>query len=161
LLLKYVPGERLPGRQLRGTSYPLTPTPPQVGRESQRTQRKSIASNRALCASLRVTSSAITCLHTPLLPALTFSCLGRMLLCMRTTVQIKDPLFREAKKLAVESGRSLSEVIEDALIETLNRRRQPPERKSVRITTFKGKGLQPGVDIDNTAALLDRMEGPA
>ncbi len=84
-----------------------------------------------------------------------------MLLCMRTTVQIKDPLFREAKKLAVETGRSLSQVIEDALIESLNRQRQPLARKAVRLTTFKGKGLQPGVDLDDTAALLDRLQGPA
>jgi hypothetical protein len=29
----------------------------------------------------------------------------------------------------------------------------------VRLRTFKGCGLQPGVDLDSNAALLDLMEG--
>jgi hypothetical protein len=27
------------------------------------------------------------------------------------------------------------------------------------LPTFRGRGLQPGVDLDDTPALLDRMEG--
>jgi hypothetical protein len=28
----------------------------------------------------------------------------------------------------------------------------------VRLRTFRGRGLQPGVDLDDSAGLLDRME---
>jgi len=68
-------------------------------------------------------------------------------------------LLVEAKRFAAETGRTLTALIEDALREVLARRVQSPRRPKVRLTTFGGKGLQPGVDLDDTAALLDRMEG--
>ena len=40
---------------------------------------------------------------------------------MRTTVKIDDELLKEAKKVALESGRSLAEVIDDALRESFAR----------------------------------------
>lgn len=79
---------------------------------------------------------------------------------MRTTVRLDDPLLAQAKKLAAETGRTLTAVIEDALRAALARRNQPNRRSKLRLTTFDGKGLQPGVDLDDSAALLDRMEGP-
>ncbi len=77
---------------------------------------------------------------------------------MRTTIRIDDPLLAEAKKLAADTGRSLTAVIEDALREVLARRKQPARRSRLRLTTFAGKGPQPGVDLDDSASLLDRME---
>lgn len=77
---------------------------------------------------------------------------------MRTTVRLADPILRDAKRLGAETGRSLTAVIEDALRETLARRKST-RRKPVRLTTFRGKGLQPGVNLDNWASLLDRMDG--
>ena len=77
---------------------------------------------------------------------------------MRTTIRLDDPLLREAKKLASETGRTLTAVIEDALREVLARRRQPQPRSRVKFTTFGGKGLRPGVDLDDSAALLHLME---
>jgi hypothetical protein len=38
------------------------------------------------------------------------------------------------------------------------RRFDAPEREPVRLPTFDGDGLQPGVDLDDSAALLDLME---
>ncbi len=78
---------------------------------------------------------------------------------MRTTIRIDDQLLVEAKKLAAETGRSLTAVIEDSLREVLARRPRPTRRGRVRLPTFGGKGLQPGVDLDDTASLLDRMDG--
>jgi hypothetical protein len=78
---------------------------------------------------------------------------------MRTTVRLDDVLLRQAKKLAAETGRSLTAVIEDALRETVNRRsarNAPPG--NFRLPTFKGRGLRPGIDLDNSAELLDLME---
>jgi hypothetical protein len=81
-----------------------------------------------------------------------------MLLCMRTTLQIDDQLFRAAKKAAAESGRTLTAVIEDALRLTLgNASRSATAEKFVLPVYDMGEPL-PGVDIDNSAALLDLME---
>jgi hypothetical protein len=78
---------------------------------------------------------------------------------MRTTVRLDDALFREAKKAAAEAGESLARLIEGALREKLARRQSKPRRRRVRLPTFRGNGVCPGVDLDNSAALLDRMEG--
>jgi hypothetical protein len=49
-------------------------------------------------------------------------------------------------------------VLADALRETLARRRAPGKRKPVRLRTMKGNGVRPGVDLDDTASLLEHME---
>lgn len=78
---------------------------------------------------------------------------------MRTTVRLDDALLRQAKKLAAESGRSLTALIEDALREVMSRRRTGvPRAGDFHLPTFKGRGLRPGVDLDNSADLLDLME---
>ena len=76
---------------------------------------------------------------------------------MRTTIRMDDALLLEAKKMAAETNRTLTAVIEDALREVISRRTQKPESK-VKFPTFRGKGLQPGVDLNNSASLLDLME---
>jgi hypothetical protein len=77
---------------------------------------------------------------------------------MRTTIRINDQLLKEAKQLAASNGKSLTSVIEDALRESLSRQRGSDRREPVRLVTFRGKGLLPGVDLDDSAALLDVME---
>jgi len=77
---------------------------------------------------------------------------------MRTTVRISDDLLVEAKKAAAEEGRTLAQVMEDALREALVRRSAPVEAKTVRVPTFGRGGLQPGVDLDDSATLLDLMD---
>jgi hypothetical protein len=84
-----------------------------------------------------------------------------MLLCMRTSFDLDDQLYREMKRLAAESGRSLKEILEDSLRQSLARRKKTPDRRSITLPTFRGDGLQPGVDLDDGASLLDRMEGRA
>ncbi|OGN82016.1 MAG: hypothetical protein A2X23_12070 [Chloroflexi bacterium GWC2_73_18] len=80
---------------------------------------------------------------------------------MRTTIKIDDRLLAEAKVQAANSGRTLNAVIEDALREALARRHRRDERRAVELPTFRGSRLSPGVDLDDSAALLDRMEGTA
>ena len=77
---------------------------------------------------------------------------------MRTTINVDDALLREAKTAALQSGRTLSEFFEDALRETLSRRKESRNGRRVKLPTFEGRGLQPGVDLDDSAALLDLME---
>ena len=78
---------------------------------------------------------------------------------MRTTVKIDDRLLAEAKSLAARSGRTLNAVIEDALRSALAKRGRGQRREIVELPTFIGSRLMPGVDLDDSAALLDRMEG--
>lgn len=77
---------------------------------------------------------------------------------MRTTVRLDERLLAEAKKYAAESGRTLTSILEDALRETLARRRTRARGRPVRLKTVKGKGVRPGVDLDDSASLLELME---
>ena len=77
---------------------------------------------------------------------------------MRTTIRLDDALLREAKAVAAASGRTLTDLVEDALREALARRRAGAGRKRLILRTFKGKGLRPGVDLDDSGALLDLMD---
>jgi hypothetical protein len=77
---------------------------------------------------------------------------------MRTTIRINDRLLQEAKLQAARRGTTLTALIEDALRESLARQRGSQQREPVRLVTFGGKGLLSGVDLDDSAALLDLME---
>jgi hypothetical protein len=75
---------------------------------------------------------------------------------MRTTIRFDEQLLTEAKKLAAQRGTTLTALLEDALRETLARRKPPEPRSKLRLTTFGRGGLRPHVDLDDTSALLDR-----
>ncbi len=70
---------------------------------------------------------------------------------MQKTVRLDSHLVAEAKQVAVSSGRTLAAVIEDALREYLGRRK-------LKLPTFGGRGLRPGVNLDDSAALLELVE---
>ncbi len=76
---------------------------------------------------------------------------------MRTTITIDDQLLADAKEIAARSGRTLNAVVEDALRVSIARlRRQHPQQR-VPLPTSPGK-LRPGVNLDDSAGLLDLME---
>ena len=77
---------------------------------------------------------------------------------MRTTIRLDDELLTRAKQAALERGTTLTAVIEDALRQALMRR-DDSRREDFTLPTFRGNGLQPGVDLDDSASLLDLMEG--
>ena len=77
---------------------------------------------------------------------------------MRTTIRINDQLLTEAKKVAISSNMTLSTLVENALKEMLGRRQKKKERPKVELVTYKGRGLQRGVDLDDSASLLEFME---
>src|SRR6185295_14639898 len=77
---------------------------------------------------------------------------------MRTTIRLDEALLRRAKSMAAASGRSLNDFIADAV-------RTAVTPKAARgagpvLPVFKGGQLLPGVDLDDSAALLDLMERP-
>jgi hypothetical protein len=77
---------------------------------------------------------------------------------IRTTLTIDDSLLAEYKRVAADTHRTLSYVIQDALRETLARRREAATRQPVRLPVIGGGGLQPGVDLDDNARLLELLE---
>lgn len=73
---------------------------------------------------------------------------------------ISDDLLQEAKLLAARTGRSLGEVVDDALRVLLARREERSARDVV-LPRYGGSGLQPGVDLedkDSLALVLDDTE---
>jgi hypothetical protein len=62
------------------------------------------------------------------------------------------------KQFAHETGTSLTALIEDALRQVLSRKTIKHPRKPVKLTTASGLGVRPGVDLDDSAALLAFME---
>jgi len=76
---------------------------------------------------------------------------------MRTTVDLPADLLAEAKQRAAREGRSLSDVVGDAVRSSFART-AAAERPHVDLPTFNGGGIQPGVDLDDSAALLDLMD---
>jgi len=77
---------------------------------------------------------------------------------MRTTIKIDDGLLAEAKTRAADSGRTLNAVVEDALREAFARRATAGRPPRPKLPVFRGGRLLPGVDLDDSAALLDLME---
>jgi hypothetical protein len=79
---------------------------------------------------------------------------------MRTTVRLDEDLLRAAKQRAVQTGRTLTAVIEEALRRLLATSEEQHTVGSVELPVFRGRpGLRPAVDLDDSAGLLDLMEG--
>ena len=76
---------------------------------------------------------------------------------MRTTIRLDDDLLKEAKKAAADAGQTLTQLFEAALRERLARRQTKPTSR-IALPTFQGTGLQPGIDLDDSSALLDLLE---
>ena len=77
---------------------------------------------------------------------------------MRTTISIDDELLAQLKERAARTGRSMSQLVEDAVREMLARGRRAGERAPIRLRTAGGSGPLPGVDLHDSAALLELME---
>jgi hypothetical protein len=83
-----------------------------------------------------------------------------MLFCMRTTVNLNEDTLRQAKQVAAANGVTLASLIEDAIRAVLNRRdveRDP----QITLPIFFGRGLKPGVDLADSAGLIDIMDDDA
>jgi hypothetical protein len=76
---------------------------------------------------------------------------------MRTTVRLDEHLLLAAKKHAAESGTTLTAVLEQALRESLARHSVQAKARRLRLKTFRGSGVCAGVDLDDSASLLDVM----
>jgi hypothetical protein len=80
---------------------------------------------------------------------------------MRTTIRLDDDLLARAKALAARTGRSLTAVIEDALRAALAKGRTRRTKGRIALPRSGKGGLRPGVDLDDSKALLDSMDDPS
>jgi NurA-like 5'-3' nuclease len=72
-----------------------------------------------------------------------------------------DPAQRATlERLAAQLGATKSDVLRRGLdaLESLSRRASTSRRGTIALPTFAGQGLQPGVDLDDTASLIDLMQ---
>ncbi len=77
---------------------------------------------------------------------------------MRTTIRLDERLLADAKKLAIDTGRTFTQVVEDALRAALSKRAPKQCPKPFKLHTCGGKGLQPGVDLSSNVALANLMD---
>ena len=76
---------------------------------------------------------------------------------MRTTVRLDDDLLQRAKVHAAQTGRTLTALIEDALLQAMNTPAGTNRTLEYRVPTFDS-ALRPGVDLSDNAALADLMD---
>ena len=79
---------------------------------------------------------------------------------MRTTVNISEQLYRNAKARAATTGQTVSEVIEDALREAL-RPKAVDSAPVASLPTFGGSGVLAGIDLSNSGSRRDAMDDGA
>ena len=83
-----------------------------------------------------------------------------MLRHMRTTVRLEDGLLRQVKAEAARRGESVTALIERGLRLILagSHHRERRARVALPVSRRTG-GTRPGVDLNDSRALLDRLEG--
>jgi hypothetical protein len=78
---------------------------------------------------------------------------------MRTTVRLEDALISQAKREAERRGETLTALIEQGLRLVLAQSRSRHQRERVKLPVSEsGGGILPGIDLNDSAALLDIME---
>lgn len=83
-----------------------------------------------------------------------------MLRHMRTTVRLPDTLHARAKRRAAEAGITVTELLEEALRLVLDDDSATQDQGRYAVDPLPaGHGVQPGVDLDDAAALQDLMDG--
>lgn len=78
---------------------------------------------------------------------------------MRTTIRLNEDLLAQAKAHAARTRRTLNELIEESLRAQLTAE-QTARAPAGPLPTFKGHGPLPGVDINDSANLIELMEHP-
>ena len=78
---------------------------------------------------------------------------------MRTTIKLDDNLLHDLKVIALESERSMTDVVEDACREFIYRRRVAKSRPRVELTVFDCEGVVLScVDLTNSASLWAMLD---
>lgn len=81
---------------------------------------------------------------------------------MRTTVRLDEGLLHQAKQESARRGETVTALIERGLRLVLAASTRPPRRRQIVLPASpprRGNGTRPGVNLDDSAALLDILEG--
>ena len=76
-----------------------------------------------------------------------------------TTLRLSDTLVRKAKVYARKHDLTLTAVMERALSTYLSESTERQSTKPFTLPSFGTGGPKPGVNLDDTSALLDLMDG--
>ena len=79
---------------------------------------------------------------------------------MRTTLTLDDDVAAKLQAEVRKSGRSFSETVNRVLRLGLNVRRVPAGARKF-VVRPRPLNAKPGVNLDNVAELLERLEGPS
>ena len=90
--------------------------------------------------------------------ALTVGRFWDKLFVMQTTIQLDETLLDQATKLAQAKGYDLSHFIEETLRDKIAPKSPVARQPFFRLTTVGGHGVRPGVDLNNSTALLALLE---
>lgn len=74
---------------------------------------------------------------------------------MKTTVNIADALLQEARNVAAAEGTTLRDLIEQGLRVSLESRRGRRPSFRLRDASFRGNGLQPGIEEGSWETIRD------
>jgi hypothetical protein len=77
---------------------------------------------------------------------------------MQTTIQLDGALLAQDTKLPREKGCDLSHFIKETLRDKIAPTPPVAPQPPFRLTTVGGQGVRPGIDLNNSAALLSVME---
>ena len=80
---------------------------------------------------------------------------------MRTTIRLDDALYTDVRTTAASRGATVTAFIEEALRAALARHHERAPSEPYRVQPWGGGGVRPGVDLDDSAALLDLMDDDA
>ena len=77
---------------------------------------------------------------------------------MQTTIHLDETLLDQATRLANAKGCDLSHFIEETLRDKIAPKQPAARQPFFRLTTVGGQGIRPGVDLNNSTALLALMD---
>ena len=75
---------------------------------------------------------------------------------MRTTIRIDDEVYRRVKQTADRSGRTIGQVIEDAIQVAF--RPKGIEEPISDLPVFGGSGVMPGIDLASNRSIAEAMD---
>jgi len=78
---------------------------------------------------------------------------------MKTTLDISDPLLRNARKIAAREGTTLRALVEQGLRQVVAAKTQPRPAFRLRQVTFRGTGLRPELQDASWQRILDLSYG--
>jgi hypothetical protein len=78
---------------------------------------------------------------------------------MKTTLDISDPLLRDARKMAAREGTTLRALVEQGLRQVVAAKKKGGAGFRLRNVTFRGNGLRPELQDASWERILDLSYG--